>query len=130
MRNQQGFTLIEIIAVLVILGILAAVAVPKYNDMQLTAAKKGAAGIIAGAMSQCSLAYAKALLDGGSSNVDAATGKVVPGVIETACKATGVTGDYVLACAASGSDIVITVTHPDFTIGTDGVATWKSPDNN
>jgi prepilin-type N-terminal cleavage/methylation domain-containing protein len=30
-RNQKGFTLIEIIAVLVILGILAAVAIPKYR---------------------------------------------------------------------------------------------------
>ncbi|WP_413815482.1 type IV pilin protein, partial [Desulfobotulus sp.] len=30
MRNQEGFTLIEIIAVLVLLGILAAVAVPRY----------------------------------------------------------------------------------------------------
>lgn len=33
MRNQQGFTLIEIIAVLIILGILAAVAVPKFVDI-------------------------------------------------------------------------------------------------
>ena len=32
--NQRGFTLLEIIAVLVILGILAAVAVPKYIDLQ------------------------------------------------------------------------------------------------
>lgn len=32
--DQKGFTLVEIIAVLVILGILAAVAVPKYFDMQ------------------------------------------------------------------------------------------------
>jgi prepilin-type N-terminal cleavage/methylation domain-containing protein len=32
-RNQKGFTLIEIIAVLVILGVISAMAIPKYLDM-------------------------------------------------------------------------------------------------
>ncbi len=40
LKNEEGFTLIEIIAVLVIMGILAAVAVPKFFDLQSKAKEK------------------------------------------------------------------------------------------
>jgi len=32
-NNQRGFTLIEIVIIIVVLGILAAVAIPKYQDI-------------------------------------------------------------------------------------------------
>ena len=54
-RKQKGFTLIELIIVIVIIAILAAVAIPKYLDLQ-NEAKKAATQGIAGALGSASAA--------------------------------------------------------------------------
>lgn len=67
-RNNGGFTLIELIVVIVILGILAVTAAPKFIDLQSDARLATLNGMKAAINSAVSLTYGKSLVLGKEKN--------------------------------------------------------------
>ena len=64
MRSNKGFTLIELVVVIVILGILAAVAAPKFMDLQSDARISALQGLQGAIKSAVNLTYAKGVVQG------------------------------------------------------------------
>ena len=70
-NNNKGFTLIELIMVIVILGILAAVAVPKFFDLTTQAHDKNKEAVIGNIKSGLQLYAAESLVRTGSRSFPA-----------------------------------------------------------
>ena len=66
MKGEKGFTLIELVMVIVLLGILAAVAIPRFVDLGASADQAAADGGIGGIKSGVSIYNASQRVSGGS----------------------------------------------------------------
>ena len=125
MRNAKGFTLIELVAVIVILGILSVTAVPMFLDLRGAARDASAAGIGGAIASGTSLNYARGVAQGGASTVtDCAAGEIAPLISGMTAPAGNVLNyqglDYVLggpagALTTSGTGKECTLQHPQGT---------------
>jgi len=69
-KQQSGFTLIELIMVIVILGILAAFALPRFADFSGDARVSTVNGVGGSIRSAAAIAHAAQLAAGGAGNTD------------------------------------------------------------
>jgi prepilin-type N-terminal cleavage/methylation domain-containing protein len=102
-RGQEGFTLIEIIAVIIIMGILAAVAIPKFFSMQEDAKVATLNGGLAEAAARFNHAFAKYIL----------VEKVAPSNVLNVLDNSAYLGDNATTTGASIGDFVVKWTKLD-----------------
>ncbi len=67
MSNLSGFTLIELVIIIVVLGILAAAAIPKYQDISAEAKEASCRGALGSLRSGITIFYANAAVTTGTA---------------------------------------------------------------
>ncbi len=114
MRKQEGFTLIELVIVIVILGILAATALPRFINVTNDAYKAAVAGTAGGFGSGIALAHAlwmaknqpaAVTLDGGTSVPMTAGWPTVASAADCVTVWTGVMQNPPVAALTTGTGV-------------------------
>ena len=100
LKNNRGFTLIELVMVIVLLGILAAIAVPRYVDLQQDARTAVVDASIGAIKSAAIIQYASTRTSNRLASIEAQTDlDAAINIVETACTTTGVVGNLTMTHA-------------------------------
>ncbi|MES2356383.1 MAG: type II secretion system protein [Pseudomonadota bacterium] len=100
MKSSKGFTLVELVIVIVILGIMAAVAIPKFVDLGPQARNAAAAGVAGAIASGSTTNYAQRKATNGVSG----TALTIANVCTTALAGSLATGVTITAAAPANSN--------------------------
>jgi len=92
LKNQKGFTLIELIIIIVILAILMAVAIPTYIDLKTEAANGTAKGVFGALSGANAILYAERIVKGGG--ITYTMGNVVGSANVAGVAGTGIITDH------------------------------------
>ncbi|EGR0056846.1 TPA: prepilin-type N-terminal cleavage/methylation domain-containing protein [Vibrio vulnificus] len=127
MKRQGGFTLIELVVVIVILGILAVTAAPRFLNLQDDARNATLEGLRGALQGGAGIVYGKSAIEGeeaiSSATVTVASGNNVdtafgyPKATSTALSNTiqGLGDDFVFIKAISGTPNSATIGIPNYT---------------